>query len=198
MRRKIGSLDTPFWLPARASVCERAARGERMWGAAAPSLWEGMRARVRHRAGGWGEGACSSIVRRICSSWPGVGSGHWSGMLVLSVQQPWLNWPNSARIAAGSGEWKSWRESGARVTICSPSGRMSAAMMPLSSDDLPLDCVPTTTNRGTSGGLRAPAEVAKMPLSVFATRRISSLPRGRRAGSAPSLGLAKSVMEPAT
>eukprot|EP00964_Phaeocystis_antarctica_P086144 scaffold54516_cov33-Phaeocystis_antarctica.AAC.2 len=121
---------------------------------------------------------------------------------------------------------------------------MSAAMMPLSSDDLPLDCVPTTTSRGTwsgaglglelglglglgsgsesgsgsglgsglglraereegdgtSGGLSAPAEVAKMPLSVLAMRRISPPPSGRRhagSASAPSRGFA-SEPPPAT
>ena len=90
-------------------------------------------------------------------------------------------------MLAGSGEWKSWSESGVRVTICSPSGRMSAAMMPLSSDDLPLDWVPTTTRRGTSGALSAPPLLEKMPSSVLAMRRISDPPSTRSGGASPLL-----------
>mmetsp|Transcript_45785 Transcript_45785/g.127132 ORF Transcript_45785/g.127132 Transcript_45785/m.127132 type:complete len:239 (-) Transcript_45785:144-860(-) len=158
MRRKIGSADTPFCLPARASVA-------------------------------------SSMAVRICPSCAAVGSGHVSPIVVSATHAPSAYRPNSARISAASGWCVSWSESGARVTICSPSGRISAPMMPLSSDDLPLDCVPTTTSRGTSGCLSEPAAPAssapaKMPSRVLATRSISELPSPR---SVPSSGTAASA-----
>ena len=49
---------------------------------------------------------------RICAA---VGSGHCSAMLWESAHTPLSKWPNSARMLAGSGEWKSWSESGVRV-----------------------------------------------------------------------------------
>ena len=121
---------------------------------------------------------CDSIAARICASCGAVGSGHCSEIVSVGAQTPDVKPPNSARIADGSGVWTSCSESGARVHICSPSGRMSAAMIPLSSDDLPLDCVPTTTSRGTSGCLILPcaAGVPRMPSSALAMRSTSEPP----------------------
>ena len=61
---------------------------------------------------------------------------------------------------------------------------MSAPIIPLRSDDLPLDCVPTTTRRGTSGCLSSPAALPsspdeKMPSRVLASLNTSALPRPR-------------------
>jgi len=120
---------------------------------------------------------CASISRRICVMSLAEGVGAVRMMVRCACHEPPAYVPNSARItpADSLGACTSCRWSGQRVTIDSPSGRMSHAMIALSRLDLPLDCVPTTTICGSSGMRKSSAGLCcSSAESVFATRRTSA------------------------
>mmetsp|Transcript_17023 Transcript_17023/g.44006 ORF Transcript_17023/g.44006 Transcript_17023/m.44006 type:complete len:208 (-) Transcript_17023:147-770(-) len=131
----------------------------------------------------------ASISARICAISVEVGLGAVSANWRSVRHAPVSYEPNSARIEldASDGACTSWRWRGQRVTIDSPSGKRSHAMIALRRLDLPLDWVPTTTSCGSSGSLKSSdGSCCSRALSVLATRSTSA--ELSIASGEPSLG----------
>lgn len=105
----------------------------------------------------------SRILLKSWNFWPGMcrNSPHSSTLLAASEVSILLSPPFGSpfSLVEDAARLMSWRTRGRRVTMPVPRGRKSRPTMFSSTDDLPLDCEPTTTIWGRSMGFWTPTVV---------------------------------------